>query len=170
MKQLNKTGQLVQGALIAALYAAATYLSSAFGIAFGPVQFRFSEAITALALLTPAAIPGLTVGCMISNLASPMGIWDIIFGSAATLLAAITARKLRNIKIRKLPLLSIIMPAVFNALMIGAELTFVMPQNGGRLAVFAVNAFQVGLGELAVCLAGGIPVYFGLKKTKLFVL
>ena len=87
----KKIMNLVFGAMIAAIYAAATYLSSVFGIAYGPIQFRLSEALTVLSVFTPAAIPGLTIGCIIGNLASPFGIWDIVFGSLATLLAAVAA-------------------------------------------------------------------------------
>ena len=164
----KKILNLVHGALIAAVYAAATYLSAVLGIAYGPIQFRFSEALTILSIFTPAAIPGLTIGCIIGNLSSPFGMWDIVFGSLATLLAALLARKLRNVKIRKLPLLSIIMPVIFNALIVGAEITLLMPTDEANLTAFAVAALEVGAGELAVCLAGGIPVYYALKKARIF--
>ncbi len=159
---------LVFGAMIAAIYAAATYLSSVFGIAYGPVQFRFSEALTVLSVFTPAAIPGLTIGCIIGNLASPFGIWDIIFGSLATLLAAVTARALRNVKIKDLPLPSIIMPVVFNAIIVGAEIVFLLPGGEAGFSAFVIAALEVAAGELAVCLVGGIPLYYGLSKTKIF--
>ena len=159
---------ITQAAVIAALYAALTYLASVFGIAYGNVQFRFSEALTVLSLFTPAAIPGLTIGCIIGNLSSPFGIWDIVFGSLATLLAALTARKLRTVSFKGLPLLSIIMPVVFNALIVGAEITFLMPTDEANFAAFATAALEVGAGELAVCLAGGIPIYYALKKTRIF--
>lgn len=164
----KKIINLVHGAMIAAIYAAATYFSSVFGIAYGPVQFRFSEALTVLSVLTPAAIPGLTVGCIIGNLASPFGIWDIVFGSLATLLAAITARALRNVRIKNLPLLSVIMPVIFNAIIVGAEIVFLLPGSDASLSAFAVTALEVGAGELVVCLVGGIPLYYGLNKTKIF--
>lgn len=164
MKRNDKIASLVQGAMIAAIYAAATYLSSAFGVAYGPVQFRFSEALTALAVLTPAAVPGLTVGCIIANIGSPMGVWDIIFGSLATLLAAVTARALRKIKFKGIPVLSVLMPVVFNALVIGAEITLLTPSQGAKIGIFALNAAQVGAGELVVCLLGGIPLYIALRN------
>lgn len=164
----KKIIHLVHGAMIAAVYAAATYLSAVFGIAYGPIQFRFSEALTVLSLFTPAAIPGLTIGCIIGNLSSPFGIWDIVFGSLATLLAALTARKLRTITVKGLPLLSIIMPVIFNALIVGAEITLLMPTGEANLAAFAAAALEVGAGELAVCLAGGIPIYYALRKTRIF--
>ncbi len=164
----KKILNLVHGALIAAVYAAATYLSAGLGIAYGPIQFRFSEALTVLSLFTPAAVPGLTIGCIIGNLSSPFGMWDIVFGSLATLLAALLARKLRNVKIKGLPLLSIVMPVIFNALIVGAEITLLLPTDEANLTAFAVAALEVGAGELAVCLAGGIPLYYALKKTRIF--
>ena len=104
---------LTESAVIAALYAAATYLSAAFSLAYGPVQFRLSEALTVLSTLTPAAIPGLTIGCIIGNISSPMGIWDVLFGSAATLLGAVTGRMLRNVQIKKLPVRMILAGSFF---------------------------------------------------------
>ncbi len=155
-------------AMIGAAYAAATYVCAAMGVAYGPIQFRFSEALTVIAAFTPAAIPGLTVGCIIANITSPYGIADIIFGSAATLLASVTAYLLRNVKIRSLPLLSIIMPVIFNALIVGAEITFFFPSDNAGMAAFAISALEVGAGELAVCLMLGIPLYCAIKKSKLF--
>ena len=79
---------LVEAAVIAALYTVLTYLAVAMNLAYGPIQFRFSEALTILPVFTPAAIPGLALGCFLSNLASPLGIVDWVFGTLATLLAA----------------------------------------------------------------------------------
>lgn len=164
----KKIMHLVQGAMIAAVYAAATYASALLGIAYGPIQFRFSEALTVLAVFSPSAVPGLTIGCILGNLSSPFGIWDIVFGSLATLLAALSARKLRKITFKGLPILSIIMPVIFNALIVGAEITLLMPTGEASFSAFAVAALEVGAGELAVCLAGGIPVFYALKKSNLF--
>ncbi len=164
----KKTVSLVQGALIAAVYAAATYLSASFGAAYGPVQFRLSEAFTVVSVFSPSAIYGLTLGCILGNLSSPMGIWDIIFGSAATLISALCARKVSGIKFKGIPLLSIIMPAFFNAVIVGAELTFLMPSDSAKATLFGINAAEVFLGEIVVCLAGGIPVYLGLRKSNIF--
>lgn len=164
----NQITALVSGAMIAALYAAATYASAVLGIAYGQIQFRFSEALTVLAVFSPAAVPGLTIGCLLGNLSSPFGIWDIVFGSLATLLAALSARKLRKITSKGLPLLSIVMPVIFNALIVGAEITLLMPTDEASLSAFAVAALEVGAGELAVCIAGGIPVFYALKKSNLF--
>ena len=162
----KKTLHLVHGAIIAAFYAAATVLISP--ISYGPLQFRLSEVLTVLSVFTPAAVPGLTVGCIIANLSSPYGIWDLIFGSVATLLAALTARGLRHITFKGLPLLSILMPVIFNAVIVGAEIALLDTSGSAKFTLFAVSALQVGLGELAVCLLGGIPLFYAVKKTKLF--
>lgn len=167
-KNQKQTVALVHGAMIAAVYAAATYLSATFGVAYGNIQFRLSEALTVLSVFTPAAVPGLTVGCILGNLSSPMGIWDILFGSAATLLAAITARMLRKVTFRGLPLLSVLMPVIFNALIVGAEITFLLIEGEPTAAIFAISALEVGAGELVVCLAGGIPLFYAVKKSKIF--
>ena len=159
---------MVQSAMIAAFYAAATYLCAIFAIAYGNIQFRFSEALTILSVFTPAAIPGLTIGCIIANISSPFGIWDIVFGSLATLLAAVAARALRNIKFKGFPWLSLIMPVIFNALIVGAELTFLLPTDKAKLITFAVYALEVAAGELAVCVAGGIPLFYAIRKSGIF--
>ncbi len=164
----KKILHLAQGAMIAAIYAAATYLSAVFGVAYGGIQFRLSEALTVLSLFTPAAIPGLTVGCIIGNIASPLGIWDILLGSAATLLSSLCARNLRNIKIGSLPLLSFIMPVIFNAIIIGGEISVLMPSGKSGFTVFLISALQVGAGELTVCILGGIPLYYALRNANIF--
>ncbi len=162
----KKILHLVHGAIIAAFYAAATVLISP--ISYGAVQFRLSEVLTVLSVFTPAAVPGLTIGCILANISSPYGIWDIVFGSAATLLAAITARAFRRITFKGLPLFSIIMPVIFNAVIIGAEITFLTPADSSKFVLFIITALQVGAGELAVCLLGGVPLFYAVKKTKLF--
>ncbi len=167
-KRQKQITALVHGAMIAAIYAAATYLSAVFGIAYGNVQFRFSEALTILSVFTPAAIPGLTIGCAIGNISSPMGVVDIIFGSAATFLAAVTARALRKITFIGFPFLSLLMPVVFNSLIVGAEVAFLLIEGDASLAIFAISALEVGAGELAVCVAGGIPLFYAVRKSKIF--
>ncbi len=164
----RSTHYLAQSAVIAALYAAATYLSAAFSLAYGPIQFRLSEALTVLAVLTPAAIPGLTVGCAIGNISSPMGIWDVLFGAAATLLSAVCARALRNVQFKKLPILSSSMPVLFNAVIVGLEIVLLTPTDGAKLTAFLISALEVGAGELVVCFALGLPLYSALRRTKLF--
>ena len=96
-KKTSKVRFLALSAVIAALYAVLTYAAAAMNLAFGAVQFRFSEALTVLPAFTPAAIPGLAVGCLISNLASPLGVVDWVFGTLATLLAGIFSYLVRNL-------------------------------------------------------------------------
>ena len=89
---------LCHSAIIAALYVALTHLSNAFGLASGIIQCRISEALCILPVFTAAAIPGLTIGCIIANLTTMASIVDIIFGSLATLIGALGAYWLRNHK------------------------------------------------------------------------
>lgn len=89
-----QTKYLIQAAVIAAVYAILTVVLSP--ISYGPIQFRLSEALTILPAFTPAAVPGLFIGCLIANLMSPVGLVDIICGSAATLIAAFISYKLRK--------------------------------------------------------------------------
>ncbi|MEG2118651.1 MAG: QueT transporter family protein, partial [Clostridia bacterium] len=123
MKKSRYTG-IALGAFIAAAYAVLTYSSAFFGLAYGGVQFRVSEALTILSIFTPYAIPGLAVGCILGNLTSPYGIIDIICGTSATFFAAVAAYLLRKIKIKNLPLLSISMPIFANGVIVGAEIAF----------------------------------------------
>ena len=92
MQKLN-TRQITTAALIGGIYVALSYFGNIFGLTYGPVQFRFSEALTVLPFLNPLATWGLFVGCILSNILSPYGLLDLIFGSLATLLAGLlTAR------------------------------------------------------------------------------
>ena len=89
---------MVQAAIIAALYVVLTFVANALGLASHTIQVRFSEALCILPFFTPAAIPGLWIGCLTANLATGAVIWDIIFGSIATLLGAIGTYLLRRHK------------------------------------------------------------------------
>ena len=156
-------------ALIAALYATLTYLAALANLAYGEVQFRFSEALCVLAAFTPAAIPGLTLGCFLANVFSSMGWIDMVFGTFATLLAALATWFLRRWK-WLVPL-----PAVlFNALIIGAEIGVYSFLDGSAAEPFSWGAFWpvfglfalwVGAGQLAVCYGLGMPLYFAIDKT-----
>lgn len=166
MKTENKrTLYLVQSALIAGIYVAVTYVCSP--ISYGSVQFRISEALTVLPVLTPAAIPGLTIGCLIANIGSPLGPIDIVCGTVATLLAAVCTRLTRKIRFKNLPLLSLIFPVLFNGVIVGAEIAFFLPEGFGWLA-FLTSGASVALGEAGVCYILGLPLYTGLSKTGIF--
>lgn len=155
---------ITQAAVVAALYAVLTILSSLLGLGFGPIQFRISEFMTILPIFTPAAIPGLTIGCFLSNLGSPLGVIDWVFGSAATLTAALLTYRLRNIRFKNIPVLSAFAPVLVNALVVGAESACLTP-GGFTFAVFATVGLQVGLSELIICFALGLPFAATLEKT-----
>ncbi len=157
---------LAQAAVIAALYTVLTLAAVAMNLAFGPVQFRFSEALTILPVFTPAAIPGLTLGCVLSNLWSSFGLADIIFGSLATLLAALCSYWLRRAQLLGIPWLSVLAPVLFNALIVGAEITFLAPE-GFLWPAFLATALSVGAGELLVCVVLGIPLLLLIRRMKL---
>ncbi len=148
----------VHAALIAAMYAA---VSLAFApTSFGPVQLRVSEALCVLPYFTPAAIPGLFVGCIISNCFVSGMIWaDIVFGSLATLFAAILARKLRKFK-WLVPLPAV----VLNALVV----PFVLKFGYGFSDALWFMAVTVGLGQIGACYCFGMPVMYALELSGIF--
>lgn len=162
----KKTDFVVKSAVIAAIYAGLTYFAAILNVAYGGIQFRFSEALTILAVFSPAAIPGLTIGCFLGNITSPYGIVDIICGTLATLIAAVLSYKTRNIKFKDLPLLSALFPVISNAIIVGLEITLFMPE-GFKFEAFLISALQVGLGELVMCYGLGIPLYKVIKRLKL---
>ncbi len=162
----NKTVAIVQSAVIGAIYASLTLISSTMNLAFGGIQFRFSEALTVLAVFSPTSIWGLTVGCLLGNITSPYGIIDIICGTAATLIASALSYKARNVKIFDLPIASMLFPVITNAVIIGFEVTFFLPQEFSFWG-FLITAIQIAVGELAMCVGLGIPLYKVIKKTKL---
>ena len=166
MKKMKKgTAYTVQAALIAAIYAALTYAVAP--LSFGATQFRISEALTVLPVFTPAAIPGLAIGCIIASIGSRYGPIDILLGTVATVLAALATRLTRNIKIKNIPLLSFIFPTVFNGIIIGAEIMMFTPGQAGIVGFFT-SASGVALGEIVVCYTLGFLLYIGLKKSKVF--
>lgn len=158
---------LAQAGLIAAMYAALTLLLPA--PSFGIVQCRISEMLTVLAVFTPAAIPGLAVGCVVSNLvglgmgANPAGAWDILFGPLATLAAAWLSWRLRGVRIKGLPVAATLPPVVFNAVVVGLELTLVSPVFTPQMLV--INMASVGAGQLAACTVCGLILAAALEKS-----
>lgn len=160
----KKVNFVVLAGIIAAAYVVLTFVANALNVAYGPIQFRVSEVMTILPILTPAAIPGLTIGCFIANLGSPYGAVDIICGTFATFLAALLTYYSRKIIIKNLPVLSMFFPVIVNAIIIGLEITLLMPE-GFKLTAFLITAFQIGLGQFVVCYGLGIPLYFTLKKS-----
>lgn len=165
MKNNKSTIYLAQAAVIAAMYAALTYFLEP--ISFSGNQFRLSEAFTILPVLTPAAIPGLTIGCLLANISSPYGIVDIICGTSATLMAAICTRASRNLRFKNIPFLSAVFPVVFNGIIVGAEIS-ALATGGFTWSLFLMTAISVSIGEIVVCFLLGLPLCAALEKTKIF--
>lgn len=163
MKRKRSTAlYLTRGAMIAAMYVALTYLSYLFGLSSGVIQFRISEALSILPIFLPEAILGLTVGCIISNLITGAVVWDIIFGSLATLLGALCARLMRKLP-DKLIFLTTLPTVLANAIIV----PFVLIYAYGAEGAYPFFFLTVGLGELVCAGFGGTLLYFALKKTKL---
>ncbi|MBQ9679667.1 MAG: QueT transporter family protein [Ruminococcus sp.] len=161
---------LAQGAVIAALYIVINYAEAAIfpGSTNMAVQFRVAEALCLLACLTPAAIPGLTVGCFIANFIS-VGVMpiDLVVGTLASLLAALAMYALRNVKLFTLPVLAALMPAIFNGILVGLEIEIFLVEGGFHFGSFLLTAGSVALGELAVCFILGLPLYKLMENRKL---
>ena len=152
---------LVHAAIIAALYAVLTHFQNVLlpGSATWAIQMRLSEALCILAFFTPAAPMGLAVGCLIFNLTFAAALpLDFLVGTLATYLAGKAMWATRNIAVRKYPLPGLLMPALFNALLVGWELTVYI--GGG----FWLNALYVAIGEAAVLLVPGAALYFAMRK------
>ena len=150
-----KTKYLAEAAVIAAIYALLTIVLAS--ISYGAVQVRISEALTVLPFFTPAAVPGLFVGCIAANIMSPYGLADLIFGSAASLIGAIGSYLLR-----KKPLLVPLAPVISNGIIVGAMLYYVYEVP----LPLIVQMLYVALGEVVACYAIGYPLMKYLNKYK----
>lgn len=146
---------LTRTALIAAVYTAVS-LALPF-LSFSAVQIRFSEALTLLPIIMPESVIGLTVGCFLTNLIGtflgttlPL---DIVVGTLATFLAAVATLSLKKVRIGGLAIPAMVPPVLFNALIVGAELTYLY-SNQFTAKLFAFNAFTVGIGQLVACALG----------------
>ena len=156
----GKTRRIAHGALLAALYVALTYLQEMLlpGSANWAIQFRASEALCVLAFFTPAAIPGLTVGCLLFNVSNAAALpLDFLVGSMATLLATAGMYMGRRLTVRGYPLPGMLLPALTNGLLVGWELTVYV---GGS---FWLNGLYVAIGEVGVLLTLGSILYGALK-------
>ena len=157
----NSTRKLTQAGLLAALYVVLTFAQNLIfpDSATMAIQFRVSEALCVFALFTPAAIWGLGLGCLIFNLSCAGALpLDFFIGTAATLLATLFMYRFRNVKLWKIPLLSLLMPALFNGMLVGWELTVYIGNS------FWLNAGLVAAGEAAVLLTLGLGLYFLLSR------
>ena len=160
---------LAVAGLVAGLYTALTVVLAP--LSFGLVQCRVAEMLTVLAVYSPSAVTGLTVGCAISNLvgltmgANTAGALDILLGTLATGAAAWLSYRLRHIRLWGLPVLSTIPPVVFNALIIGTELTVVLgPVNTPTWLMWMGS---VGLGQVIACIGGGLILAYAFNKSGL---
>ena len=142
----NKTFYIAQAAVIAAIYTVLTMIAAGFDLASGAIQVRFSEALTILPFFTPAAGPGLTLGCLISNIVTGCALPDIIFGTLATFIGAIGSYALRRNRF-----LCSVPPIVSNALIIPFVLSYAYHIPGG-IPYFMLT---VGAGEVISCLVLG---------------
>ena len=145
-----RTRQLTLAALTAAAYAVLSYFGSIFGITYGPIQCRFSEALCVLPFFLPETAWGLGVGCLIANLLSPYGVLDIVVGSAATLLAALLTARCKKMWLAPL------------------RLVLAYEQAGTSAAfwpTYGFNALTVGLGEVVACYGLGMLLLWRLSKS-----
>jgi uncharacterized membrane protein len=177
---MSRTRYIAQAGVIAAVYGGLTWLMLAFGglLAWGPVQFRLSEAATVLAFFTPAAIPGLTIGSIVANLLNPMAAFpiswfDVAFGSLGTALGAIWTWRFRTVT-----WLGLLGPVLTNALIVPAYLPLMLRTvgltevpllglslQGNGLALYGVFAVSVALGQALVVYVLGWPLLTALRRT-----
>lgn len=153
--------QLVRGAMIAALYAVITLFTEA--ISFGPVQFRISEALTLLPFLMPEAVWGLTLGCLIANIFGGT-VLDIVFGTLATLIAALITRKIKSLWLTPLPVI------LCNGIIVRAVIT--LGTYEFSLAAYGATVLSLAVSETIICYLGGVPLlavlYSLTKKVRFF--
>ncbi|MBQ7183822.1 MAG: QueT transporter family protein [Clostridia bacterium] len=148
------TRNIVFGGMTAALYVVLTMLAAAFGLASGAVQVRLSEALTILPVFTSAAIPGLTVGCVLANIVTGCAAWDVVFGSLATLIGAVGTRLLKD-----RPILAWIPPVISNV----AIVPIVLMKVYGLTDAWWYLALTVGAGEVISCGVLGLLLYRSVK-------
>ena len=153
---------MVQAAMIAAIYVVLTFIANAFGLANYAVQVRFSEALTILPYFTPAAIPGLFIGCLLSNILTGCALPDIIFGSIATLLGALGTYALRRWK-----WCAPICPIISNMIIVPLVLIYgygLLIEGLSALQCFGYYCLTVGVGEVISCGILGMTLLFALEK------
>ena len=155
----SKAVYVATAASVAALYVVLTFISSLFGLSSGVIQIRISEALTILPAFTPAAIPGLFIGCILSNLLTGGLILDVVFGSIATLIGAVGTYLLRKKKeLVSLP------PIISNILIVPLILRYVY----GAPDAYLFMVGTVGAGEIISCGILGMILYFAVDKYKIF--
>ena len=153
--ELSNAQKVAFGGVIAALYVVLTIVANALGLASGAIQVRFSEALTILPVFTATAVPGLTVGCLLANLITGCALWDVVFGSLATLIGAAGTRLLR-----KKPMLAWIPPVISNMVIV----PIVLQQVYGVPDAWWYLVLTVGAGEVISCGILGLLLYHSIKK------
>lgn len=168
---MNKTRRLAIICMIAAVY---TVVSTVLApISYGNIQCRISEALTLLPLIYAPAVPGVILGCFLTNLigtisgANLIGFFDCIVGTLATAVAAYVTYKYRDHKVKGLPLISILAPVVANAVIIGIELALVLFPIETFVTSFIICGLEVGIGELIAVIIGYFLIK-ALEKTNIF--
>lgn len=154
----------VQAAMIAAIYVVLTLFVNAFSLASGAIQVRLSEALTILPYFTPAAISGLGIGCLLANLLTGAPIYDVVFGSLATLLGACGTYLLRKHKF-----LCTLSPVLTNVLIIPFVLRYaygLVMEYGGRDLSIPFYMLTVGAGEIICCCVMGTILLNALAKVR----
>lgn len=181
---MNRARYVAQAGMVAAVYAAVTVVVSQlpFALSWGIIQFRLSEAVTVLAMFTPAAIPGLALGSVLANLLNlgqtgPFGWLDVVFGSLGTLLGAMWTWKFR-----KNAMLALAGPVISNALIVPAYLPLILvsvaPQlytlpilgtdlTGSWIAMYLFGVVTVGFGQAVVVYSLGLGLMYSLRRLKL---
>ena len=150
---IQNTNALARGAIIAALYATLTLLLAP--ISYGEIQIRLAEALTLLPILLPEAVPALAVGCLLANVLSGCTVFDIVFGTLATLLAAVCTRRLRERQ-----LLASAMPVLFNGVIVGAVVHFAY----APVIPLPLCMLSVALGEAVACMLLGPIVLRAVRR------
>lgn len=150
------TRKIAFAAVIAAAYAVVTLLTASF--AYGPIQFRLAEALAVLCCFEPMAAAGVTLGCLIANLFSPISALDIVVGTFATLIAALIMTHCRKAWTAVLP------NVIANGVLVGAMLAWVLAPEAFWQSFLLFGA-EVAAGELAVMLVLGVPLFLYLKRS-----
>ena len=148
----SKTQKIVFAAILAAIYSAIT-VSLSF-LSYGPIQFRIAEGLTVLPYFSPYAIYGLFIGCIASNIISPMGLPDLIFGSLATLIAAIVTYYIGKSNLKYKKYLAPLPSVIVNAFVIGTMLKLLYVKD----MPLYLNMLYVGIGQLVCCYGVGLPL------------
>jgi len=154
-KNQKRVRFIVHSAAIAALYVVLTFLANALGLASGAIQVRISEALVAFLFFSPAAIPGLTIGCLLANIVTGCALWDVIFGTIATFIGAILGYSLKKYKY------AVVVPNIIsNTLIVPFVLMFVYNLSGA----WWYFALTVGIGEIISCAIFGTVLLKALEK------